>query len=231
MRRTIELVSQGFTDVVLYPRERLSPRVEGAFAKARGRGAATVCPTELASRIERFPPRLRQAIEDLFANAATVRTVDELARVAGTSVRALSRSFNAVGLSAKRTLIAAHAIRAFTLMSREGMSVRRAAEELGFNSPDQVSQYFKLLVGLPAGQARRRLSASQFAETVGHALCGGSEDSNRTTDLLRRLRFDRSVTAEGSSTLRPLRRCALSFRPVAIDRNTLRRAGVQNPAG
>lgn len=94
-------------------------------------------------------------------------TLDMLAREVGMSRSAFAERFTQLmGVSPMQYLSNWRLQRAARLLERQGMSVARAAAEVGYESEAAFNRAFKKQVGVPPGAWRRRAHAAAAVETV-----------------------------------------------------------------
>lgn len=89
------------------------------------------------------------------------RTMTHTAKALGVSVRSLRRKLQAEGLRYTEIVEDALPAVAKRLIAEEGLSIERAAYELGFSSPSAFHKAFKRWTGMTPGDYRNRAIASE----------------------------------------------------------------------
>jgi AraC-like DNA-binding protein len=113
---------------------------------------------ELAEPLAGLPVVVVRAIDQLFRSPARFKTAQDLALAAGKNLRTLYRNLEPAGIfSARSLVVSARLLRAYAYLLDPGRSIKDVAAKAGYNSPWQLSQQMREMIGFTAEQARKEV--------------------------------------------------------------------------
>jgi len=112
---------------------------------------------DLGIDMERFPLVVKTALRYIQDNYISLHNVSEIAKLTGVNEGTLSRLFRKFDLDGpKRILMQYKLLHAMTLMSRQGLSIKRIAEYSGFTSEKRFCEFFSNTFHVPPNQYRKQ---------------------------------------------------------------------------
>lgn len=170
MRATVELARLGVRHIVLKGYDD-SPRTFRALFDALATEFwVSALHERLQPRLRPLPPRLREAVAYLFRAPHRVRSVGELAAVAGTTPRTIHRWLARAELpSAKRLVAAARVEWALALLRSDVLSVVDVAARLRYAHSRRLRREARLLTDRPPA-ALMRLPPEELVELLWQAV-------------------------------------------------------------
>jgi len=113
---------------------------------------------ELADPLTQLPVVLHRAIDQLFRSPERFKSSQDLADAAGMNLRTLYRNLEPAGIfSARSLVVSARLLRVYAYLLDPGRSIKDVAAKAGYNSPWQLSQQMREMIGFTAEQARTEI--------------------------------------------------------------------------
>lgn len=180
MRHAMTLAALGVRRVVLRGYDdqpsALRALLEGTYADSL---AAAVF-TRLAPFLSSLPEELQRAVEAAFRRPNAVRTVADLARVAGVPTRTCSRMFARAGLGTAHAFVsAARVVRAYHALRGRSVRVADVAARLGYGTPDALVRDTRRTTGLRPTKLVQGVAPELFIAQILHRLRTGRTHPSR----------------------------------------------------
>ena len=154
-----DLSRRGLKDVVLHRYDDAPERFQRVIERVAKKQPGKHIMTDLSDTIDRLPPTIGTAIEQVFERPQAFDSAADIATTAEVTLSTLYRSLRSVGFrSPRRILIAARVLRAHTYMREPGYSVREVAGKLGYSHPRILARHTHLALGVKPRHLRRRMS-------------------------------------------------------------------------
>ena len=167
MRATVELARLGIRHIILKGYDDTPRHFRELFDALATEFWSSVLYQRLAGHWHDAPSGMRDALAFLFRCPDRVRSVSDLARVAGVTPRTLHRWLARVQIaSAKRLVLAARLEWAHTRLCTGHLQVGDVAARLGYPSPRRFRRETQLLTGMPPAVLGRRLTLDELVELL-----------------------------------------------------------------
>lgn len=171
IKRALPVFSAGASDLVLAGFDDTTERLASLIAEIQTRNLAEPLLGMISTEICALPEEVRSAVDAMFADPTRVRTVDNLARLAGTSRRRLFRTVKAAGFQSARLLVAsARVSAACRLLVQSGRTVSDTAAMLRYSSADLLCRHFLFVVGRPPREVKASLSVTDAYHIIASRL-------------------------------------------------------------
>lgn len=205
MRHAMALAALGVRQVVLRGYDDrptvFRALLEGTYADS----LANTVFARLAPHLAALPQEMQAAVEAAFRKPHAVRTVADLARVAGVPPRTCSRMFARAGLGTARAFVsAARVVRAYHALRGRRARVIDVAARLGYGTPDALVRDARRTTGLRPSKLARGVAPDAFIAQILHRLQAGKAQPSRAQYLHRNARGVRAVleSSRGSANTR-----------------------------
>jgi AraC-like DNA-binding protein len=170
MRYVVRLARAGVQHVVLNRFDDEPRRFLELIERVPAYPFAELMLQELAEPLGELPVVVVRAIEQLFRSPAQVRTVHELASLAGMIPRTLYRHLMPLGLQPRHLLVCARLLRMYTLLRGPGVRMKEIAVKLGYADPDSLSEQLREWTGYAPKELRRNLAPDSFVRLLANHL-------------------------------------------------------------
>jgi len=176
LRATLELARLGVRHIVIKGYDDTPRTFRALFEALATEFWSSTLFAQLEPRLRPLPPRLREAMAYLYRAPHRVRSVGELAAVAGTTPRTIHRWLARVELpSAKRLVAAARVEWALALLRSETISVVDVAARLRYAHMRRLRREARLLTDRPPA-ALQRLDADSLVALLWESVTTRWED-------------------------------------------------------
>jgi AraC-like DNA-binding protein len=117
-----------------------------------------------------LPVVLARAIEQLVRSPARAKNSQDLATLAGMTLRTLYRHLTPVGLHPRHLIVCARLLRAYTYLRGPGGRLKEVALKLGYSDPGQLSEQLREWTGHSPKDVRRTLPAAEYVRLIAEHL-------------------------------------------------------------
>src|SRR4051812_47551857 len=135
MRFVVRLARLGVQHVVLNRFDDEPRRFLDLIERVPAHAVAELMLEELATQLQALPVVLARAIEQLVRSPSRARNSQELATMAGMTLRTLYRHLTPVGLQPRHLIVCARLLRAYTYIRGPGSRLKEVALKLGYADP------------------------------------------------------------------------------------------------
>jgi AraC-like DNA-binding protein len=192
MRMVVRLARLGVQHVVLNRFDDEPRRFLDLIERVPSHPLAELMLQELAAPLRALPVVVARAVEQLFRSPSRARNSQELATLAGMSVRTLYRNMVPAGLQPRHLIICARLVRAYTMLRGPDSRLKEIAAKLGYGDPGILSEQLRSWTGYAPKEIRRALPPELFVRLLAEHLRqddeddaddADDEDENGTTEL------------------------------------------------
>jgi AraC-like DNA-binding protein len=169
MRQVVRLARRGVQHVVLNRFDDEPRRFLELIERVPAHPIAELMLQELAELLQALPVVLARAIEQLIRSPSRARSSQDLAVMAGMTLRTLYRHLTTVGLHPRHLIICARLLRSYTLL-RPGSRVKEVALKLGYADPGRLSEQLREWTGHAPREIRRALAPPEFVRLLAEHL-------------------------------------------------------------
>jgi AraC-like DNA-binding protein len=170
MRQVMRLARLGVQHVVLNRFDDEPRRFLELLERVPAHPVAELMLRELAVSLRQMPVVLARAVEQLVRSPSRARNSQELAAMAGMTLRTLYRHLTPLGLQPRHLIVSARLLRAYTYLSGPGSRLKEVALKLGYADPGQLSEQLRDWTGLSPKEIRRTLAPAEFVRRVAEHL-------------------------------------------------------------
>ncbi len=170
MRQVMQLARLGVQHVVLNRFDDEPRRFLELIERVPAHPVAELMLRELAASLRLMPVVLARAVEQLVRSPSRARNSQELAAMAGMTLRTLYRHLTPLGLQPRHLIVSARLLRAYTFLSGPGSRLKEVALKLGYADPGQLSEQLRDWTGLSPKEIRRTLPPEEFVRRVAEHL-------------------------------------------------------------
>jgi AraC-like DNA-binding protein len=170
MRLVVRLARLGVQHVVLNRFDDEPRRFLDLIERVPAHAVAELMLEELATQLQALPVVLARAIEQLVRSPSRARNSQELATMAGMTLRTLYRHLTPVGLQPRHLIVCARLLRAYTYIRGPGSRLKEVALKLGYADPSQMSEQLRDWTGYAAKDIRRLLPPEEFVRLLAEHL-------------------------------------------------------------
>ena len=121
---------------------------------------------ELADALGAMPVVLARAVEQLVRSPSRAKSSQELATMAGMTLRTLYRHLTPVGLQPRHLIVSARLLRAYIFLRSPGSRLKEVALKLGYADPSHLSEQLRVWTGLSPKEIQRTLTAAEFVQRI-----------------------------------------------------------------
>lgn len=157
MRLVVRLARLGVQHVVLNRFDDEPQRFLALIERVPAHSVAELMLQEVATQLQALPVVLARAIEQLVRSPSRAKNSQELATLAGMTLRTLYRHLTPVGLQPRHLIVCARLLRAYTYLRKPGSRLKEVALKLGYADPNHLSEQLRDWTGEPAKDVRRLL--------------------------------------------------------------------------
>jgi len=174
IKLSLPLFRAGVSDMVLAGFDDTAERLASLLTEIQTRGLSEPLLDMIAGVVDRLPKALRSAVVAMFAEPTKVRSVGDLARIAGTSRRRVFRAVKTAGFESARLLVAsARVSAACRLLVQSGRTVADTAAMLQYSSADRLCEHFLAVVGRTPREVKAMLSVDEAYQLIAPRLVRG----------------------------------------------------------
>jgi AraC-like DNA-binding protein len=166
MRMVVRMGRLGVQHVVLNRFDDEPRRFQELLERVPAQPLAELMLQELAEQLRLVPIVVARAIEQLFRSPARVRSVQELARMAGMIPRTFYRQLEPVGLQPRELLVCARLLRVYVLLREPEPRLKEIALKLGYAEPGLMSEQLRAWTGVSPREIRRTITAERFVKLL-----------------------------------------------------------------
>jgi AraC-like DNA-binding protein len=170
MRLVVRLARLGVQHVVLNRFDDEPRRFLELIERVPAHSVAELMLQELATQLQALPVVLARAIEQLVRSPSRAKNSQELATMAGMTLRTLYRHLTPVGLQPRHVIVCARLLRAYTYIRRPGSRLKEVALKLGYADPGHLSEQLRDWTGLAPKDIRRTLPPGEFVRRIAEHL-------------------------------------------------------------
>jgi AraC-like DNA-binding protein len=166
MRQVMRLARLGVQHVVLNRFDDEPRRFLELIERVPAHPVAELMLRELAESLRLMPVVLARAVEQLVRSPSRARNSQELASMAGMTLRTLYRHLTPVGLQPRHLIVSARLLRAYTFLRGPGSRLKEVALKLGYADPSQLSEQLRDWTGLAPKDIQRALPPAEFVRRI-----------------------------------------------------------------
>lgn len=166
MRHVMRLARLGVQHVVLNRFDDEPRRFLELIERVPAHPVAELMLRELAEPLRAMPVVLARAVEQLVRSPSRAKTSQDLAEMAGMTLRTLYRHLTPLGLQPRHLIVSARLLRAYTFLRGPGSRLKEVAHKLGYADPGHLSEQLRDWTGLAPKEIRRSLTPEQFVQRV-----------------------------------------------------------------
>jgi AraC-like DNA-binding protein len=170
MRLVVRLARLGVQHVVLNRFDDEPRRFLELIERVPAHPLAELMLQDLATQLQALPVVLARAIEQLVRSPSRARNSQELATMAGMTLRTLYRHLTPVGLQPRHLLVCARLLRSYTYLRGPGGRLKEVALKLGYAEPHLLSEQLRDWTGHAPKDIRRSLSPEEFVRLLAEHL-------------------------------------------------------------
>jgi AraC-like DNA-binding protein len=170
MRLVVRLARLGVQHVVLNRFDDEPRRFLELIERVPAHPLAELMLLDLAPQLQALPVVLARAIEQLVRSPSRARSSQELATMAGMTLRTLYRHLTPVGLQPRHLLVCARLLRSYTYLRGPGGRLKEVALKLGYAEAHLLSEQLRDWTGHAPKDIRRSLSPERFVRLLAEHL-------------------------------------------------------------
>ncbi len=169
MRSVVRLARLGVQHVVLNRFDDEPRRFLELIERVPAHPVAELMLRELADALRLMPVVLARAVEQLMRSPSRVRNTQDLATMAGMTLRTLYRHLTPMGLQPRHLIVSARLLRAYIFLRGPEHRLKEVALKLGYADPASLSEQLKSWSGLSPKDIRRTLTPEEYVRRIaGH---------------------------------------------------------------
>ena len=166
MRHVMRLARLGVQHVVLNRFDDEPRRFLELIERVPAHPVAELMLRELADPLGAMPVVLARAVEQLVRSPSRAKSSQELATMAGMTLRTLYRHLTPVGLQPRHLIVSARLLRAYIFLRSPGSRLKEVALKLGYADPSHLSEQLRMWTGLSPKEIQRTLTAAEFVQRI-----------------------------------------------------------------
>jgi AraC-like DNA-binding protein len=166
MRQVMRLARLGVQHVVLNRFDDEPRRFLELIERVPAHPVAELMLRELAESLRAMPVVLARAVEQLVRTPSRAKNSQELATMAGMTLRTLYRHLTPLGLQPRHLIVSARLLRAYIFLRGPGSRLKEVALKLGYADPGQLSAQLRDWTGLAAKEIKHALPPAEFVRRV-----------------------------------------------------------------
>jgi AraC-like DNA-binding protein len=170
MRHVMRLARLGVQHVVLNRFDDEPRRFLELIERVPAHPVAELMLQELAEPLRSMPVVLARAVEQLVRSPSRARNSQELATMAGMTLRTLYRHLTPLGLPPRHLIVSARLLRAYIFLRGPGSRLKEVAVKLGYADPGHLSEQLRDWTGLSAKDIRNTLPPAEFVRRIAEHL-------------------------------------------------------------
>ena len=170
MRHMMRLARLGVQHVVLNRFDDEPRRFLELIERVPAHPVAELMLRELAEPLRLMPVVLARAVEQLVRSPSRAKNSQELAALAGMTLRTLYRHLTPVGLQPRHLIVSARLLRAYIFLRGPGSRLKEVALKLGYADPSHLSEQLRAWTGLAPKEIRRALPPAEFVRRIAEHL-------------------------------------------------------------
>jgi AraC-like DNA-binding protein len=166
MRAVVRLARLGVQHVVLNRFDDEPRRFLELIERVPAHPVAELMLRELADSLRLMPVVLARAVEQLIRSPSRVRNTQDLATMAGMTLRTVYRHLTPMGLQPRHLIVSARLLRAYTFLVGPESRLKEVALKLGYADPDLLSDQLRSWLGLSPKEIRQSLTAEEYVRRI-----------------------------------------------------------------
>jgi AraC-like DNA-binding protein len=170
MRHVMRLARLGVQHVVLNRFDDEPRRFLELIERVPAHPIAELMLRELAEPLRLMPVVLARAVEQLVRSPSRVKNTQDLATMAGMTLRTVYRHLTPVGLQPRHLIVSARLLRAYIFLRGPGSRLKEVALKLGYADPGHLSEQLRDWTGLAPKEIRRTLPPAEFVRRIAEHL-------------------------------------------------------------
>ena len=170
MRHVMRLARLGVQHVVLNRFDDEPRRFLELIERVPAHPVAELMLRELAEPLRLMPVVLARAVEQLVRSPSRAKNSQELATMAGMTLRTLYRHLTPMGLQPRHLIVSARLLRAYIFLRGPGSRLKEVALKLGYADPSHLSEQLRDWTGLAPKDIRRAVAPAEFVRRVAEHL-------------------------------------------------------------
>ena len=172
MRHVLRLARLGVQHVVLNRFDDEPGRFLELIERVPAHPVAELMLRELEGSLRSMPVVLARAVEQLVRSPSRARNSQELAAMAGMTLRTLYRQLTPLGLQPRHLIVCARLLRAYIFLRGPGSRLKEVALKLGYPDPSHLSEQLRDWTGLTPKDIGRALPPAEFVRRIAEHLRG-----------------------------------------------------------
>jgi AraC-like DNA-binding protein len=166
MRYVMRLARLGVQHVVLNRFDDEPRRFLDLIERVPAHPVAELMLRELAEPLRLMPVVLARAVEQLIRSPSRVRNTQDLATMAGMTLRTVYRHLTPVGLQPRHLIVSARLLRAYIFLRGQGSRLKEVALKLGYADPGHLSEQLRDWAGVAAKDIRSEVPPAEFVRRI-----------------------------------------------------------------
>jgi AraC-like DNA-binding protein len=166
MRHVMPLARLGVQHVVLNRFDDEPRRFLELIERVPAHPVAELMLRELAEPLRLMPVVLARAVEQLIRSPSRVRNTQDLATMAGMTLRTVYRHLTPVGLQPRHLIVSARLLRAYIFLRGQGSRLKEVALKLGYADPGHLSEQLRDWAGVAPKDIRSEVSPAEFVRRI-----------------------------------------------------------------
>jgi AraC-like DNA-binding protein len=166
MRHVMQLARLGVQHVVLNRFDDEPRRFLELIERVPAHPVAELMLRELAEPLRSMPVVLARAVEQLIRSPSRVRNTQDLATMAGMTLRTVYRHLTPVGLQPRHLIVSARLLRAYVFLRGPGSRLKEVALKLGYADPGHLSEQLRDWAGVAPKDIRREVPPAEFVRRI-----------------------------------------------------------------
>jgi AraC-like DNA-binding protein len=179
MRHVMRLARLGVQHVVLNRFDDEPRRFLELIERVPAHPVAELMLRELAEPLRLMPVVLARAVEQLVRSPSRVRNTQDLATMAGMTLRTVYRYLTPMGLQPRQLILSARLLRAYIFLRGPESRMKEVALKLGYADAAHLGEQLREWTGLPSKEIRLALAPAEFVRRITeHLLHVAAEDED-----------------------------------------------------
>jgi AraC-like DNA-binding protein len=170
MRHVMRLARLGVQHVVLNRFDDEPRRFLELIERVPAHPIAELMLRELAEPLRLMPVVLARAVEQLMRSPSRAKNSQELAGMAGMTLRTLYRHLTPMGLQPRHLIVSARLLRAYIFLRGPGSRLKEIALKLGYADPGHLSEQLREWTGHAPKEIRLALPPAEFVRRIAEHL-------------------------------------------------------------
>ena len=166
MRVVVRLARLGVQHVVLNRFDDEPRRFLELIERVPAHPVAELMLQELAESLRLMPVVLARAVEQMIRSPSRVRSTQDLATMAGMTLRTVYRHLTPMGLQPRHLIVSARLVRAYIFLRGPESRLKEVALKLGYADPATLSEQLKSWSGLSPRDIPRSLTAEEYVRRI-----------------------------------------------------------------